>query len=367
MTADLSRVERVRRRCAHLGGLVVSDASNIRWLTGFTGSSGVLVVAHDQVVLVTDGRYGLQATEQIARAGVDCTVAVASSVPAMLDEFAARCRAIDGPLGFEADHVSVTVHEQWRSAIGRELVAVRGVVEEERRTKDATEVALIARAAAIADAALGEIGPSIVAGVTEAQLRNRLELRMREMGASGPSYDTIVAAGPHNSALPHHRPTDYVLRDGDTVVIDVGALVEGYHSDMTRSFVVGGASAHQREMYDLVLESQRAGLAAVRPGAPAAAIDAACRGVLEAAGVGEWFSHGTGHGVGLLIHEEPFLGRTSSAVLREGDVVTVEPGVYREGFGGIRIEDLVLVTDVGCRSLTASPKDDPCPPSPPTI
>jgi Xaa-Pro aminopeptidase len=213
---------------------------------------------------------------------------------------------------------------------------------------------------------LSEIAPRLGDGLTEAEVRNQLEVRMRELGASGPSYETIVATGPTNAALPHHRPTDTPIEEGHTVVIDVGALYDGYHSDMTRSFVVGEPSALQRELYELVLDAQVRGVEAVAAGLSTKELDAVCRDTITAAGYGDWFTHGTGHGVGLLIHEDPFVGRASELILQVGDVVTVEPGVYREGFGGIRVEDLVVVTSTGCRSLTKTPKDSPCPPSPPT-
>jgi Xaa-Pro aminopeptidase len=189
---------------------------------------------------------------------------------------------------------------------------------------------------------------------------------MRELGATGPSYETIVATGPHHAALPHHRPTSTRVEWGHTVIIDVGALVDGYHSDMTRTFVVGTPTQQQQELYDLVLRAQVAGVEAVRAGRRTAEIDEVCRGIITDAGYGEWFTHGTGHGVGLLIHEDPYLSRVADATLQVGDVVTVEPGVYHVGFGGIRVEDLVVVTSDGCRVLTAFPKDSPCLPSPPT-
>ena len=225
----------------------------------------------------------------------------------------------------------------------------------------------MAEACRIADVALSDVvSAETLKGRTEAEVRNQLEIRMRELGASGPSYETIVATGPVNAARPHHRPTDTVIERGHTVVIDVGALYDGYHSDMTRTFFVGDPTAEQLELYEVVLSAQRAGVAAVEAGISSAELDAVCRDAITAAGYGEWFSHGTGHGVGLLIHEDPFINRTGDLKLQVGDVVTVEPGVYREGFGGIRVEDLVVVTDNGCRVLTASPKDSPCPPSPPT-
>lgn len=365
MTSAAGRASRVRERLEGVDALVVSDLTNVRWLTGFTGSNGWVVVLPDQVVLVTDGRYGDQARSQLDAAGVDGRVLVGLSAAATTAHLVDVTRGV-GRLGFEAAHVSYAGYQAWQAEFGCELVPLQGVVESERRRKDAAEIDRIAEACRIADVALAEVAPRLGDGLTEAEVRNALEIRMRELGASGPSYDTIVATGPLNGARPHHRPTDTPIEDGHLVVIDVGALVDGYHSDMTRSFVVGEPTSEQRDAYEVVLAAQLAGLAAVRAGVPAAEVDAACRDAITAAGRGDWFSHGTGHGVGLLIHEDPYLNRTSAAILQEGEVVTVEPGVYREGFGGIRVEDLVVVTSDGCRVLTGSPKDSPCLPSPPT-
>lgn len=362
------RAERVRARLAHTGAeaLLVSDLTNVRWLTGFTGSNGWVVLGPDQLTLVTDGRYGEQAARQMALAGVAAEVLVGATGAETQGHLAGLSR-VHRTIGFEAAHVSVQQHAAWAAAFGCTLVATIGVVEAERRTKDTAEIELIAQACRIADQALAEVVPTLGSGLTEAQVRNQLEIRMRELGAVGPSYDTIVATGPLNAALPHHRPTDAVIEDGHTVIIDVGALVDGYHSDMTRTFVIGRPTPLQRELYELVLAAQQAGVAAVAAGVSTKQLDAVCRDIITEGGYGDWFTHGTGHGVGLLIHEDPFVNRAGDAILQVGDVVTVEPGVYREGFGGIRVEDLVVVTSEGCRVLTASPKESPCPPFPPTI
>ena len=364
----MSKVDRVRNRLAESGAeaLLISDLTNIRWLTGFTGSNGWVILGPDQVTLITDGRYGEQAALQMAAAGVVAEVlvgATGAATQAHLAETTQRYRAT----GFEAAHVSYQQHASWSAAFGTTLTPTAGIVEVERRTKDDAEIEAMAAACRIADQALAEVAPSLGSGLTEAQVRNQLEIRMRELGAIGPSYETIVATGPTNAALPHHRPTDTLIEPGHTVIIDVGALVDGYHSDMTRSFVIGTPTAMQRELYELVLTAQVAGVAAVAPGLTTKELDAVCRDIITEAGYGDWFTHGTGHGVGLLIHEDPFVNRAGEATLQVGDVVTVEPGVYREGFGGIRVEDLVVVTSAGCRVLTSSPKDSPCPPSPPTI
>jgi Xaa-Pro aminopeptidase len=353
------RAERVRRRFEAIDALLISDLTNIRWLTGFSGSNGWVVIGPQRLALVTDGRYGVQARRQLDDAGVEADVVVGTSGAELVEHLAALASGVSR-LGFEADHVSVAQHGRWAAAFSSTLVATSGLVEAERRAKDSSEIEAIERACSIADAALAEVAPQLGSGLTEADVRNRLELRMRELGASGPSYDTIVATGPINAALPHHRPTNTLIEPGHTVIIDVGALVDGYHSDMTRSYVIGEPSAAHRERYELVLAAQQAGVAAVRPGLTTAALDATCRSIISDAGYGDWFSHGTGHGVGLLIHEDPFVNASGGWTLQPGDVVTVEPGVYREGFGGFRVEDLVAVTDDGHRVLTSTTRLEWC-------
>ncbi len=344
--------------------MMVSDRSNIRWLTGFSGSAGVLIVSKRGHQFITDSRYTDQARDQLDSSGAtDIGVVTART---LADRNLAISEAASGsPLGAEA---SIVPQSEWSSLSAHaELVAADGLLGQLRRAKDESEIALIAKAANIASETLSEVAPMLVAGVSEREIRDELEYRMRKLGADGPSYETIVASGPTNAALPHARPTARQFEGGDTVVIDVGALVDGYHSDMTRTFVVGGPSDEQQRWYDLVLASQTAGLQAVSEGVCGSEVDRACRSVFEDAGLVDLFVHGTGHGVGLDIHEEPFLGASASAELMAGDVVTVEPGLYRVGTGGIRIEDLVVVTSDGHRNLTTHPKDTPCPPSPRTI
>ncbi|MGB8862244.1 MAG: aminopeptidase P family protein [Ilumatobacteraceae bacterium] len=359
------RAARVASRLVDADALLVGDLTNLRWLTGFTGSNGWAVVGADRLTIVTDGRYGDQAVAQTAACGVEAEVLVGTTGAAVLQHVAEVCGGYRS-VGFEAAHLTFAQHRHFAGSVTAELLPTEGLVEAVRRTKDDAELDAIARACRIADRALAEVAPLLAPGITEAQVRNHLEIRMRDLGAAGPSYETIVATGPTNAALPHHRPTDTPLAAGDTVIIDVGALVDGYHSDMTRSFVIGEPTPLQQELYDLVLAAQCAGVAAVTPGLSSKELDAVCRGIICDAGYGDWFTHGTGHGVGLLIHEDPFVNRAGDSILQVGDVVTVEPGVYHEGFGGIRIEDLVVVTSDGCRVLTASPKDSPCPPSLPT-
>lgn len=349
-----------------IDALLVSDRANIRWLTGFTGSNGWVVISPQGNVLVTDGRYADQAEAELAAAGVHCQVVIGYTA-AEVQSLVLVSLAAFSTVGFEASHMTVAEHQRWTDGFPGTLAPTAGLVERCRRHKDPGEIARITLACQIADESLAVVGPMLGTGATEAQVRNALEAQMRNRGASGPSYETIVASGPVHAARPHHQPTDLAIEAGHTVVIDVGALVDGYHSDMTRSFVIGSPTALQSELYELVLAAQLAGLAAVRPGALVADIDAACRNLIADAGYSSWFSHGTGHGVGLNIHEDPFIGRAGGFVLEQGDVVTIEPGVYRDGFGGFRVEDLVVVTSTGGLVLTASPKDSPCLPSPPTI
>ncbi|MCB0999306.1 MAG: Xaa-Pro peptidase family protein [Ilumatobacteraceae bacterium] len=351
---------------APIDALVVGDLTNIRWLTGFTGSAATAVVLGDEVVVITDGRYGDQAERQLAMASCRGRVRVGLTQAEQVSLLADTVRDA-GPVGFESAHTSHARWLQLEDALARDLVPTVGLIEAGRRVKDHAELARIERACAIADEALARVAPTLAPGRTEAQVRDDLELAMRDLGADGPSYETIVATGPVNAPMPHHRPTRTVLELGHTVIIDVGALVDGYHSDMTRTYVIGEPTPLQQEVYDAVLAAQAAGVAAVRPGISSRDLDAVCRDLLADAGFGPWFVHGTGHGVGLLIHEDPFVNSSGGWVLQAGDVVTVEPGVYRGDFGGVRVEDLVEVTSTGGRALTTTPKDSPCPPSPPTI
>ena len=357
---------------ATLGGagcdaLLVTSLANIRWLTGFSGSAARVVVLPDELVFVTDGRYGDQAEMELAAAGVDARVLVGRSLAAQQDLLADVVGRVGsaGRLGLEAEHVSWSAQRAFTDALAAELVPTTGLVEEQRLVKDAGEVARIERAADIASAALDATLPLLAEEPTEAAFGLALDTEMRRLGAQGPSFETIVAAGP-NAGFPHHRPDDRRIREGDLVVLDFGALVDGYHSDMTRTVAVGAVSTERAELLALVTEAQALGVAAVGPDVDARDVDAACRNHITAAGWGDEFTHGTGHGVGLLIHEAPWVNATSNDRIVAGVVVTVEPGVYRGALGGARVEDTVLVTSDGCRPLTKTPKDLACLPSAPT-
>lgn len=351
-----SRLGRLRGALVGAGAdsMVVTNPSNIRWLTGFTGSNGQLIVTDDSLIAITDGRYRQQIAGQLEAAGVEARVEITTTeVGSVLDRELATGRRV----ALEADHVTWSGHRritQWLP--DRELIATDGVVEELRKDKDPGEISRLARAAAMADIALAEVRTVLGSGLTEQDIARRLDSIMVDLGADEPSYDTIVASGA-NSALPHARPTRKRIEATDLVVIDVGARLDGYGSDMTRTFVAGGApSAEQQRMYDAVIESQAAGVEAVRDGAEIRAVDAVCREVLADHDLAEAFIHGTGHGIGLEIHEDPILSARTDGILRAGFVVTVEPGVYLPALGGVRIEDSVLVGETGCDPITHSPK-----------
>jgi Xaa-Pro aminopeptidase len=359
------RLEAVARYLAEsqsASALVVSSTINIRYLTGFTGSAGVLICRNDDSVLVTDGRYVEQAQAQIRDSGAEVRIVEARTAAATLDAVASEL-AHDAKIGCESADLTVDAHARYVAALGRELILLNGVVEELRRTKSEAEVERIAWAAKAADDALADTRDLLVRSmsepITERDVRDELEYRMRRYGADGPSYETIVATGP-NAARPHHRPTDRLLAEGDSVVIDVGGLVDGYHSDMTRTYLLGKVDSVLQTMLDVVSEAQQRGVAAVRAGELPSEIDRICRTFITDAGFGPEFVHGTGHGVGLNIHESPWLRAQSNEPLRDGEVVTVEPGVYRVGLGGVRIEDLLLVRATGSTTLTHTPKDSLC-------
>ncbi len=331
-----------------LPAFLVTDAVNRRYLTGFTGSAGWLVVTAGADWLLVDGRYEEQAGEE-ARG---CRVAGYRERRELYE----RLREILGGerrLGFEADAVSVALRDALQEKLeGVDLTPARGLVERLRAVKDGGEVAAIRRAVAVAEEAWRRVADLVAPGRTERELAVELEYALRRLGADAPAFETIVLAGAA-SALPHGRPGHRRLEAGRLLLCDFGARVAGYHSDLTRTLVPAGEpDARQEEVHAAVLAAQRAALAALRPGATGGEVHAAAAGILEQAGLGDRFVHGTGHGVGLAIHEAPRLGKDSEDVLEAGMVVTVEPGVYIPGWGGVRVEDMALVTAAGCEVLT---------------
>ncbi len=351
-----ARMDRLRARFDGIDALLVTRMVNVRYLTGFTGSAAMLLVTADDATFVTDGRYRDQAADQLAGAGVTADIMIGLT---QAEQRAALAAAASGivRLGLEDDGVT---WGQQRSFIewfpAAELVPTAALVDGLRMVKEPGEVERIKAACAIADDALGELLPTLAQRPTERDFALRLEFAMRERGASAVSFDPIVASGP-NGAKPHARPSDRHIEPGELVVIDFGCIVDGYCSDMTRTVSVGEPSLEARRVWETVLESQQAGVAAVGVGAECAAVDGASRDVIVDAGWGDSFIHGTGHGVGLEIHESPRVASTSTGTLAAGHVVTVEPGVYLPGIGGVRIEDTLVVTPEGSITLTCFPKD----------
>lgn len=355
-----SRIGRLRTRLdgAGVDALLVTRLPNVRYLAGFTGSAATLLVASDTALLVTDGRYRDQVAEQLGAHAVDARVMIGASQAAQRELLKnAVADAGISRLGLEAHGVTWAQQRDFAECLSdTALVPTVDVVEVLRRVKESGEVARIRVACEIASDALMELLPRLVGGPRESEFAFALELAMRERGASGNSFDPIVASGP-NAAKPHARPSERRISRGELVVLDFGCVVDGYCSDMTRTVSLGAPGPEARRLYDVVLESQAAGRAAVRAGVECAAVDAASRDVITAAGLGDCFLHGTGHGVGLEIHEAPRVAATTSDTLADGDVVTVEPGVYLTGVGGVRIEDTVVVTPDGAQVLTGFPKE----------
>lgn len=348
-----TRADRLEGLLADRGvdALLVSDLVDVRWLTGFTGSSALAVVGPSVRRFVTDFRYLAQAGEQlddswqreIAQDGLQ-RVAEGNAGQA------AR-------LGFDDAVLSVKDHARLAELVGGdvELVAAGGLVKELRQVKDAGELDAIRAAARLADAALTEVLGRGLVGRTERDVALDLEMTQRRMGAERVSFEPIVASGPHG-AHPHAVPRDVAIEAGTLVVIDWGAQLDGYASDCTRTFATGELSPQDRAIYDVVLAAQEAALAAVRPGPTGAEVDKVARDVIDAAGFAEHFGHGLGHGVGLEVHEGPRLSRLGTTALAAGQVVTVEPGVYVPGAVGVRIEDLVAVTENGHEVLSSLSK-----------
>jgi Xaa-Pro aminopeptidase len=344
-------------RIADVEAMLVTDLVNVRYLTGFTGSNASLLVHVDGDAasrFCTDGRYVTQSAAEVP----DLERVVDRAGPVVLARAAGRLGVTR--LGFESDAVTVDAHAALTDAAG-DLVPLHrtpGLVARLRLVKDEAETAALRAACATADAALADLiaAGGLRPGRSERDVAFDLETRMRAHGAAGPSFATIVAAGPH-SAVPHHQPTDASMRRGDLVKMDFGALVDGYHSDMTRTVVLGRAAGWQRDLHALVAAAQATGRSALRPGTSVVDVDAAARDVVVRAGYGDEFVHGLGHGVGLEIHEAPLLGPTGTGAVAAGMVVTVEPGVYLPGRGGVRIEDTVVVGRAGVEPLTRSPRE----------
>jgi Xaa-Pro aminopeptidase len=350
------RLSRLRERIAEqsIDALLVSQPENRRYLSGFTGSAGVLLITAEGALIATDFRYWEQVSVEAPQYDL---VKAESTFVAVLPEMLARQPL--ARVGFEADHATYGDVRDWMAAAPDvEWVAVRGLVLEQRAVKDAEEIGALRRAIRLTDEALAVALAQARPGMTERELAWLIESAMRNCGAHASAFETIVASGP-NGARPHARASDAVLPAGQPIVIDMGAMVDGYCGDLTRTVCLGRPADADRfwGIYDTVLRAQQAAEAAIRPGLTGIEVDAVARDLIAEAGFGEFFGHGLGHGVGLAVHELPRLGRFHPGPVAAGSVVTVEPGIYIPDWGGVRIEDVVLVTENGVEVLTKAPKD----------
>ncbi len=344
----MSLLQDVRGKLAGLGAdaLLVTGPANVRYLSGFTSpEDGVVLVTSDRAVLVTDGRYTAQAGEESR-----LEVVIAPSWEERLPELTG-----DRRLAVESEHLSLQRYRRLSERLPREPLATEGFLASFRLIKSAEEIAALREAARITDEAFAQVVPMIQPGVKEIEVALELERAMRLAGSDGPGFHIIVASG-ERSAMPHGVASTKPIDAGDLVTLDFGAVYHGYHADMTRAVAVGEIDPELRRMFDAVAEAQDAALAAVAPGRSGRDLDAIARDMLAGHELAEAFTHSLGHGTGLEIHEGPRLSHRSQDLLAPGMIVTIEPGVYRPGFGGVRIEDLAVVTEDGCEVLSHSRK-----------
>lgn len=358
------RMSRLRARMQEEGNdrFFVSNLCNIRYLCAFTGSAGSLLVTHSDAYFFSDGRYRTQAADEV----VGADVRIYSTATDFFDLVMGVVTVATDKVAYESDHTTVVrgqmgalgsgLDDLDKCFAGHELSEAKGWVETLRRVKEPAELDLIRTAARMADEGFSYIIDRVVAGKSERELALDLEFHMRNAGAEDVSFEPIVAAA-ERSALPHAHPTEREVEKGRYLLFDLGCIYKGYCSDLTRTIVIGPTDDRHREIYDLVAAAEQAGLEAIRAGVMARDADKAARDVIETAGHKDAFAHGLGHGVGIEIHEEPRLGGQSEDVLRSGHVVTCEPGAYFAGWGGVRIEDLVVVTEEGNEVLSHSPKE----------
>lgn len=348
-----NRIQSLRKRLlkGNIDAFLVTYPINRSYITGFSGSSGFALVTNDQQILITDFRYKIQSQQEAP----DWSVVFHQGA---IDEVVVQQCQLHGvqSLAFEAEYVSYQMYQKLKQALGNvQLHPVTNWIEQLRVRKSKREIETIRRAVEIADTAFHQLIDELRPGMTELEVAARIETILREQGASSSSFETIVASG-KRSALPHGRASQKPLEKGDFVILDFGATYEGYHSDMTRTVVMGRASKKQKEIYELVLQAQMQATQAIAPGITGKEVDRVARDWIASQGYGEYFEHATGHGIGLEVHEAPLLRRTSEDVLKAGMVVTVEPGIYLPDMGGVRIEDDVLVTETGQEVLTKAPK-----------
>ncbi len=352
------RIGRVRNDLSSraLDALLVTHLANVRYLCGFTGSAGVLLLGGHSAVFFTDGRYTVQAREEVQGARV--VIARKPPLDAAAEWLSRETGSKTRVLGIESEHISVASKVRLSAVVGKRvrLKPIANLVERLRMVKDSDELRLIREAVVLGAKLFDTVLASARPGVRESEVAAEMEHAGRQWGAEGMSFETIIASGPR-SALPHGRASNRPLPRNGFVVCDFGVILAGYCSDMTRTVYVGRPSRAARRFYQAVREAQLAGIAAVRPGIPVGEVDRATRAVLKRAGLGRYFTHSTGHGVGLEIHEPPRVAAAQADVLQPGMVITIEPGAYVPGKWGVRIEDMVVVTQSGCEVLTPTSKE----------
>lgn len=361
MTAIADRIGKLRSRFEELkiDAILVTDDENRRYLSGFVGTAGYLFITQNGAVLATDSRYTEQAGDQAPDYRVDRITGRLEWLPALAAEFGVK------RLGFEADNVTVHLLERFKAANsesengakGFELVPTTGVPLGLRAFKDADELALLQRSIDIADHAFSAVAETIRVGDTEEEIAWRIEVAVREQGAESLSFPTIVGSGP-NAALPHHRAGERKVREGEPIVIDMGARYRGYCSDLTRTVVVGEPDEQFKKVYDTVLAAQLTAIESVEAGMTGAEADNLARTVINEAGYGELFGHSLGHGIGLEVHEAPWVASRVEDKLEDGMTFTIEPGIYISGWGGVRIEDIVVLENGRARVLSHAPKSE---------
>lgn len=351
------RIEKLREKLQALNieAILIGSSANITYLSGFKGSNGLIYISSDSQKLITDFRY----LEQAAKQSPDFEIVDQTNIGLIKTAMQIASAENVKHIGFESAHTNYSTYKLFKEFEGVTFVDTEGVVESLRRLKDAEEIEKLRKAESIGDIAFAKIVPFLTQeyknGLTETQVALELERIMRTHGASATSFSSIVATGA-KSSLCHAVPGEETFSEGDFVVMDFGCVYEGYCSDMTRTVVIGEATVKHLEIYETVLKAQKAALAAIKPGMVCKEIDRIARDIITQAGYGEYFGHGLGHSVGLEIHENPRFSMLDETVLEPGMVLTVEPGIYVPGFGGVRIEDMVVVTEDGIDNLTSSPK-----------
>ncbi len=350
----MGKLEKVREAMNESGldGMLITNPTNRRYMSGFTGSEGVLLISQHEAKIIVDFRYFSQVKDEVA------DFEIVESSRQLLKQTTVEANNMKiKKLGYEEDDLTCSLYRKYKESLGMiELCPVSGLVEKVRMVKTAEECQTLREAAAIADDAFNHIQGYIHEGITEKEIATEMEFYMRKKGAESSSFDMIVVSGTR-TALPHGKPTDKKVEKGDMITLDFGALYQGYRSDITRTIAVGEPSDQLKEVYQIVLDAQLSCIDSIRPGMKCGEVDKGARNPIERSGYGDYFGHGTGHGIGLDIHEGPSVSGNSEEVLQPGMVITVEPGIYIPGVGGVRIEDDVLITDKGYEVLTKSSKE----------